>query len=68
MDKSALLGPFSGEEHQNCLRVVPPDFKELRYLCKGKKNANEVLEHYFLGWSVIHRFLLFAGGLGIFMP
>jgi len=49
-------------------QIVPPYFKELHCLCKGKKNTNEILEHYFLGWSVIHRFLLFASGLGTFMP
>jgi hypothetical protein len=27
--------------------IVPPYFKELHCLCKGKKNTNEILEHYF---------------------
>ena len=67
-DKSASLGPFSGLEHQNCLWVVPPDFKDLRCLCKGKKNTNEILEHYFLGWSVIHEFLVLAGGRETLTP
>jgi hypothetical protein len=37
-------------------------------VCARERKTNEILEHYFLGWTVIHGVLLFADGLGTLKP